>query len=71
MDFGYRIVLSKTGGWILTINNQRAAVLPIVRDDSKWIIDIAKLQTLNTSNVLTKIICGKEFYESFSRILGT
>ena len=47
MDLGYHIVLSKTGGWILT--NEKQRVLPIARHDSKWIIDIEKLRTLSSS----------------------
>jgi len=49
VDLGYNVILSQSGGWILA--NQEK-VMPIIRNKSKWVIDIAELRSLSVQQCL-------------------
>lgn len=47
IDMGYDILLSKGGGWIL---DDTTKVIPILRDNQKWTVDLEKLKPLQANN---------------------
>ena len=57
VDLGYDILISSEGGWIL---KDDLKVMPINRSDSKWMVDLKRLQCLSVSssfeNIKRKVI---------------